>query len=40
MRAEHRESKLHDKAINAALHGNFGKAIHLEVRILICALAT
>ena len=28
---EHQEERLHQKAVNAALHGNFGKAIALEV---------
>lgn len=30
VRAERREDRLHDRAVNAALHGNLGKAIHLE----------
>ncbi len=30
-RLEHQEQRLHDKAVNAALHGNIGKAISLEV---------
>lgn len=31
MRAERQEARLHSKAVNAALHGNIGKAIVLEV---------
>lgn len=30
-RLEHQEERLHQKAVNAALHGNFGKAVALEV---------
>ena len=30
MRAERREERLHDRAVNAAVHGNIGKAIALE----------
>lgn len=32
-RLERQEERLHDRAVNAALHGNFGKAVHLEVYI-------
>lgn len=32
-RLERQEDRLHNKAVNAALHGNFGKAIQLEVYI-------
>ena len=45
-RLERQEDRLHQKAVNAALHGNLGKAVALEVIIasqllvldLFCAL--
>ena len=33
-RLERQEDRLHQKAVNAALHGNFGKAVVLEVKCL------
>jgi len=32
VRAERQEARLHNRAVNAALHGNFGKALNLEAR--------
>ena len=32
-KAERKEEQLHARAVNAALHGNIGRAMHLEVRL-------
>lgn len=34
-RAERQEAKFHAKAVNAALHGNIGRAVHMEVSCTI-----
>ena len=35
-RLERQEDRLHHKAVNAALHGNIGKAVALEVSVEAC----
>ena len=35
-RLERQEQRLHNKAVRAAVHGNIGKAITLEVQFLCC----
>ena len=32
-RLERQEQRLHNKAVRAAVHGNIGRAVHLEVSI-------
>ena len=34
-RLERKEERMHNRAVNAALHGNIGKAVHLEVCSMI-----
>lgn len=34
-RLERQEERLHQKAVHAALHGNIGKAVALEVSLVI-----
>lgn len=36
---ENQEARLHAKAVNAALHGNIGRAMHLEVTIIYHVIA-
>ena len=39
-RLERQENRLHNKAVRAALHGNFGRAINLEVSFFLIKICS